>query len=167
MEIRLEIEIAADAAVAWRALGEEFGRIGEWAAAVNRSWLDAEAPACGVTRTCVSPAFRPFPAGTVTERLSEFDPGRMRLAYAATSGFPRFVRSALNRWSIEPLGPDACRVRSAATLRLAWWARPLGPVIRWALRGGMRRFAEDLRHRVERARVEPAGSQSPSDGVYV
>jgi hypothetical protein len=57
MEIRLEIELAADAAAAWRVVGAEFGRIGEWAAAVDRSWLDAERPACGVSRTCESPAF--------------------------------------------------------------------------------------------------------------
>src|SRR5664280_7759 len=55
---------------------------------------------------------------------------------SALDGMPAFVRRATNRWTVEPDVVDACVVRTGATPTLAWWMRPLGPLIARRLRTG-------------------------------
>jgi hypothetical protein len=169
MEMRGEIQIDATPAQAWDVLGERFGQVAQWAAPILTSRLVADAtvpaegepaPSVGIARVCGVDGFGPVPAGEVLERLTVFDRHARRLEYEAERGTPRIVRSAVNRWSVHPLpGDDAgCVVRMHATLRLAWWATPLAPVMDRQLRRGARQVLQDLRHWVETGQHATTGA---------
>lgn len=154
IELRIEVEVEAPAAEAWRVLGDQFGTIGEWASGLRASSLDG-AVGVGAVRTCDVADFGPFSAGRITEEVLEFDRRAMRFTYASRSGMPRMVQAAKNRWSIEALGSDRCRVRSHASIDLHWWALPLATWAGWGMRSGADRFVEELRHRIETGTAHP------------
>ncbi|TPV94050.1 MAG: SRPBCC family protein [Myxococcales bacterium FL481] len=154
IETRMEVELNASADQAWQLIGEQFGEIGDWASGLRASSLDRKV-AVGAVRTCEINGFGPFPAGTIKEELLEFDPAARKFSYAAKSGMPRMFRSAKNRWSIEALGEDRCRVRSHASVDLHWWALPIAKLAGWGIHSEIERFAEDLRHRIERGVAHP------------
>lgn len=154
MEFHTDIEIDASADEAWQVLGEQFGDIAEWSATLATSHLVGDL-GVGATRSCEGTGFGPFPPGVVTEKLTLFDRQARALTYEANTGLPPFVLTAMNRWTIESLGPERCRVHSHATVQLAWWARPLGFLMPWMMRGDMDRFSEEMRHRIERGVAHP------------
>lgn len=153
MDMHTEAIVDAPAARAWKVLGEEFGSIGLWSTAVDSSHVSGEVDV-GAVRTCEIARTGPF-SGRFTEELTLYDPEAMAFTYVATSGLPRFMTTAMNRWTIEALDGQRCRVRSRATLALVWWMRPLGPLMRWAMRRDMHRFVEEMRHRIEQGSVHP------------
>lgn len=154
IDMRTEIDLDAPASEAWQVLGEQFGAIGEWAVAIRSSSLDGDV-AVGTVRTCEIGGFGPVGAGRITEELTELDADAMRFTYAARTGLPRMIQSAVNRWSVQSLGRERCRVRSHASIDVAWWALPLTPWIGWGMRLGVPRFVEELRHRVELGVAHP------------
>lgn len=154
IETHMEVELDAPASAAWQILGEEFGDVGKWATGLLATSVDREV-GVGAVRTCDIEGLGPFPAGRITEELLEFDPGNMRFTYAATSGMPAMFERAQNRWSIESVGPDRCRVRSHASIDVHWWALPFARWAGWSIQSGVRRFGEELRYRVEQGRAHP------------
>src|ERR1051326_1086613 len=72
MEIRAEVVIDAPAHNAWALIGDQFGEIGQWAAPIVHSSLDSP-PGAGAVRTCQIASFGPFRAGSIKERLPQFD----------------------------------------------------------------------------------------------
>jgi hypothetical protein len=151
VELRVAAEIAAPAAAAWRVLGERFGQVGEWATPIIASSLDGE-PAVGAVRTCRVSAFGPIAPGEVKERLVAFDAAAMSLAYEAAAGMPRFIASAVNRWSVQPLGEARCLVRSHATVELRGPMALLGFALTRRMEAEGARVLEELRHMVEHGR---------------
>jgi hypothetical protein len=154
IEFRTEIELDVPASEAWRVLGEEFGSIGDWASGLRSSSLDREVEV-GALRTCELRAFGPFPSGQIIEELLEFDRHAMKFTYAPTSGMPPMFETAKNRWSVEPLGDDRCRVKSHASIDVNWWALPLAKLFGRGIRSGVDTFAEELRHRIEKGQAHP------------
>jgi len=154
VQLNTEIIIAAPASEAWKVLGQHFGAIGEWAAAIHRSKLDRDV-GVGAMRTCEIGGFGPFANGEIVERLTHFDPETMSFGYVVSTGLPGFIESAENRWSIEALGPERCRVLSRATIVLRWWVRPVGPLMGWRMRADSQKFKEELEHRVEHGQAHP------------
>ena len=112
VDLRAKVVINASAAAAWTVLGEQFGDIGQWAAPILGSWLDAE-PGPGAVRTCQIAAFAPFAAGEIKERLVQFDPVTMTLVYESAAGMPSFVRYAINSWPVQPHTESRCVVSHA------------------------------------------------------
>jgi hypothetical protein len=155
MELQAEVVINAPARAAWALLGERFGEIDQWAVAIVQSSVDSQ-PGCGTVRTCQIARFGPFPAGTVKERLFEFDPMAMSLAYESADGMPAFVSRAINRWSICPEGAKRCLVRTNATLELSGLIRLLAPMLAFKLRGDAARVLDQLRYRLEHGRPHPS-----------
>src|SRR5215470_991738 len=98
MELHGEVIINAPAQAAGALLGEQFGDIGQWAVPIVHSSVDSR-PGRGSVRTCQIARSGPFPAGIIKERLLEFDPVAMSLAYQSVEGMPAFVSRAINRWS--------------------------------------------------------------------
>jgi Polyketide cyclase / dehydrase and lipid transport len=130
------------------------GRPGpEWAGPILESQMSG-GPSVGSVRVCRIADLGPFPAGTIAERLTVFDPEDQRLVYEAVHGMPGFVCRAVNRWSVHP-APGGCVVRVHATLTLSARARPLGPLLALRVRGESRRVLDDLRHRVQTGRPHP------------
>lgn len=135
-------------------LGEQFGEVGQWAAPIVRSWLDAE-PGAGAVRTCQIAGFGPFSAGEIKERLVQFDPVAMTLAYESAAGMPSFGRYAINRWSVQPGADTRCVVRTHATLELSGPVRLVAPLLKRKLEGDGARVLEELRYRVEHGCPHP------------
>ncbi len=154
IDIHMEVDLEAPASEAWRVLGEAFGEVVKYARGVQSSSLDGEL-GVGAVRSCETPGFGPFASAHITERLIEFDPSSMKYTYVAGGDLPRMIPASKNRWSIQALGADRCRVRCHASIDLLWWALPVAPLLGWAIRSEVIRFGEDLRHRVEKGAVHP------------
>lgn len=154
MELRTEILINAPAEAAWAVVGEGFGRIGEWAVPITASSLDGDV-VMGTTRTCQIAGFGPFSAGEVKERLVDFDRAAMCLTYQSTAGLPGFVRSAVNRWSVQPATDSTCVVRTHATLEIRGPMRLLGVPLARKLESEAALVLDQLRHQVEQGRPHP------------
>ncbi len=90
-----------------------------------------------------------------SERLVQFDPVEMALAYESAAGMPSFVRYAINRWSVQPQTESRCMVRTHATLELSGPMRLLTPLLKRKLEGDGARVLEELRYRVERGCPHP------------
>lgn len=150
MQIRRESIVRAPAARVWRILGEEFMSVGRWAAPITSSCAVTPevAPTVGSTRACSIEPFGPF-EGEIHERLVELDHERMVLAYTAVRGMPGFVTRATNRWSVEHVDGDRCRVVTSATLDLAGPMALAACVVRWQLGRAGARVLEELRHYAE------------------
>ena len=103
----------------------------------------------GAVRHCVTAqSFGPFKAGTIKERLVEFNPLARAFAYEALSGLPSFVRGARNRWTIKQKG-QRCIVRFDAQLELHGVMRFMWPLMRRMMAKDLKRWLGDLRYRVE------------------
>lgn len=178
MQLSAEIRIRVPADLAWDLVGTRFGSIATWAGPISASSLDTPTTGVGSVRTCHVAGFGPMRRMVLRERLLEFDAAGRTLTYEALSGMPSFVRGATNRWSVHPDegeagpdGPGACVVRTRATLRLAWWLRPLGPVLAARLRREATGVLEQLAHHLETGRPhlrpaaagpEPGAAPSPA-----
>lgn len=154
MDIRAEIAIDAPAQAAWAVIGDQFGEIGRWAAPIIHSSVDSQ-PGPGAIRTCHIANFGPFRAGSIKERLLEFDPAAMTLVYESVEGMPSFVRRAVNRWSVHPEAATRCVVRTHATLTLNGPIRMLAPLLKQKLQADGARVLGELRYRVEHGRPHP------------
>jgi hypothetical protein len=154
MEIRAEVRIDAPARTAWAVLGDQFGEIGQWAGPIVYSSLDSP-PGAGAVRTCQIASFGPFQAGTIKERLLQFDPTAMTLEYESAEGMPAFVSNAVNRWSVHAETASRCVVRTHATLDVRGPIRAVEALLRIQLRRNGVRVLEELRYRVEHGRPHP------------
>ena len=154
MEMQAEAFIDALPEAAWAVIGDQFGRIGEWACPITGSSIEGQ-PGAGAVRTCRIGRFGPVAPGVIAERLTVFDLADRSLAYEAAEGMPAFVTRAVSRWSVHPGPGHSCVVWVHATLTLQPWARAAGPLLRWRLRGQSRRVLEELRYRVETGRPHP------------
>jgi len=155
MKLQMELELRASAERAWQILGEGFGNICEWTSSLSSSVLEGELREGGI-RCCVSSqSFGPFKAGTVKERLVEFDPSTMTYAYEAFEGLPGFVKRAGNRWSIEKIDEQRCIVRSDATLELKGMLKIFAPFMKMFMRKDLEKFVEEMRYRIEQDTPHP------------
>lgn len=154
IELRTSVEVEAPAEEVWRVLADDFGDVGAFASSLRASSLDGPVEV-GATRVCEVAAVGPFPPRTMNEKLVQLDPRRMKLAYEAGAGMPAVIRSATNRWSVEPLGDGRCRAHSRASIEVAWWALPLAPLFRMSIGKELRQFGEELRLHVEQGALHP------------
>jgi len=128
MNIVNSIEINAPLRAAWQILGEEFGEVSDWPEPVVASSLDGPLDQ-GVTRICNIKATGPFPAGKITETLSEFNREEKTLTYVVASGRPPFLEHLQNRWVLEARGDAASVAKSTISYRVKWWAVPFAPLV--------------------------------------
>lgn len=144
-DIRGEVIIERPAHEVWRVIGERFGDIGEWATAIRASrMVDEETRHCDTV------------VGVVKEQLQVLDHERRTLAYEATEGLPFFMRRAINRWSVESLDANRCKVHMHSSIEFV----PILGVVFWPLfsmrlgtdGGGL---FEELAHFVETGRPHP------------
>jgi hypothetical protein len=147
IELHTTLDLDASAAQTWRVLAERFGEVATFASGLQSSMLDRPV-GTGAVRTCETKPFGPFAAATLTEKLVEFSPEAMRFTYVAGGGLPGFISGATNRWSVQALGPNHCRVVSHASIELVWWAVPFATVLGWSIHSEVGRFGDDLRHHV-------------------
>ena len=154
MNLESKITVNASAQEAWQVLGEQFGTISEWSAALQSSSLNGELQT-GAVRTCTSSGFGPFPPTEAKEQLTHYDPNSLEFSYTALSGLPKFIKEASNAWSIQTVDAHQCIVYSRAKVKLAWWLTPLAWLFPLLLKKDMKKFIEELVYRIENGRPHP------------
>lgn len=154
IEIMRVFEIDAPAASAWDLLANRFGDVALYASGVRAASVDGPV-GVGCTRTCTSEPFGPFASADVTERLVEFDPQGMGFTYVAGGELPAFIPSSRNRWKVEVVGSDTCRVWCHASVDLLWWATPFAPALAASIARAVDTFGADLRGRLVAPAADP------------
>ena len=98
----------------WEVLGNQFGQAYKWAASLYHSEAHGspviEGASCS-NRTCETTQ------GTIKEALRTFDPQKHVLSYEVLEGFPFFVDTGVNTWSLHKLGRQtrvdmACEIKT-------------------------------------------------------
>ena len=147
--------INAPADAVWDVMGERFADIGDWSDTVLSSSLNGPLQE-GAIRTC---ELKPTPAasGTIQERLARFDRTGRSFAFDIVSGLPGFMKRVTSEWTIEPNGPRAARAVNRLTIEVAWWMRPMLPMIRSQFRKTIKGFIPEIEAAATRApaSVEP------------
>ena len=120
-------EVGASPAAVWKRLAD-FGRIGDWAGAVDHSsMMTSRAEGIGASRRIQTGSV------VVLENVIEWEPEAV-LAYEFV-GLPPVVSKVVNRWTLEPAGD---RTRVTLTVDVTPGPRP---PMRIAARGVARRLA--------------------------
>lgn len=145
MNIETISGIDASASQAWSVFGDGFGDWAQWSGGIEKSTLGGPL-AEGVMRTNDTRAL-----GVVTQELTHFDAGSRSLTYEFKSGLPAFLRGARNEWIIEDLGSDCSRIVGHASFDVAWWARPLTPLLRRKMAASLQGFAAEFAAHVKGA----------------
>lgn len=154
--MQLHREIGASAEAVWRVVGERFGDL-TWSDGIDDSHLEGELGVGGV-RVCRFPPNAFSREGLVRERLTEFDREARVLAYVAEN-VPGVMRTASNRWTVVPLGPERCRVEMRATIELRGIFGLFAPLLAFGLRRMGDRTLRELEGHVaacDREAVAPA-----------
>jgi hypothetical protein len=148
--ITAEIIIQSPADAVWEVLAHQFERVGEWATAIPSSTRSPHGNAhegVAVTARICSTGVRMV--HEIEERIVAYDEARRSLTYEGR-GMPKFIKTARNRWQVQPLGDQRSRVTVEATLE------PRGVIGRFMyvfLRLQLARigpqFLDDLKHYVE------------------
>jgi len=155
MKITKSIRIEASADRVWEVLGPNYDRAGDWASAVYVSRARpgepkaAGAPYAG--RLCETSL------GGITETIEYYDPKGRRLSYSATGDkMPGFLRSLVNRWSIEPTGPGSSQVVMEMTADIK---PPFNLLMGWMMRMQFNKVLsqsiEEFKHFVETGTPHP------------
>jgi len=161
MDIINTVDIDAPVSTTWQVLGEEFGEVSGWAEPVVASSLDGPLHQ-GVTRTCNIKAIGPFPAGEVTEELSEFNRQEKVLTYVIKTGRPPFITQMQNRWILEGRDATSSIASSTLTYRLKWWALPFAPLISMMMKKSIKPIFAQFRDAVQARHQADSGAARPS-----
>lgn len=101
MNIKKEILVNKSVEVAWDVLGNQFGEAYKWASGLNHSNAygkpQLEGASCN-NRACDTTQ------GKIKEVIRIFDPKQYTLAYEVIEGFPFFIDTAINKWTLIPNG---------------------------------------------------------------
>jgi hypothetical protein len=164
MDIITKFDIDAPVDTAWQLLGEEFGDV-SWSDLVIASSLDGPLDQ-GVTRACTIDAVGPFPAGELTEALSEFNREEKVLTYVIKTGGPPFLSHIQNRWILEARDATSSSAHSTITYRLEWWAMPFAPLIAMMMRKTLKPLLAQFRDAVQdRFLADPDAARQPLSQV--
>lgn len=155
-QMKVQITINASAHKVWQILAHEFDNIGRWAAAIEESSADTNIPAPSGAevggRVCSAQGF-----GDVREEFTYYDESALRFGYKATKGLPAWlVKRAENNWSVHPLGPNKCIVKSRG--EIDYTLIPglfLIPVFKFQMNRIASRLFEELKYYAEQDQPHP------------
>ncbi len=154
MEIKKEIIINRPVEDVWEVLGNQFTTAFTWARGLTHSEGFGKPKFEGATcsnRTCEVSGF-----GTIQEDLKMFDARNHVLSYEVVKGFPGFITSAINTWSLQKTG-NQTRVRMHLKMQVKGFKGAImGPMMKIQLNKTVSGVIEDLKIYVE------TGNPSPS-----
>jgi Polyketide cyclase / dehydrase and lipid transport len=114
--IRAAVTIEAPADEVWEVVAHQFHRVGDWATAIPTSTaitgVTARVDAPVIGRVCTT-GVQMVPE--VEERIVAYDEANRTLSYEG-HGMPEFIKTARNRWHVQPLDDRRSRVSLVATL---------------------------------------------------
>lgn len=106
MEIKRSITVKAPVGRAWSILADDFHNVGAWACGIATSKRLKETGPAGVAdRQCTVEGM-----GTITERVTKFDPKTRSFAYTVVEGAPSMMTHLENSWTLYPKGPHESEI---------------------------------------------------------
>lgn len=143
--------INAPASSVWAIFGERFGNVADWSESIVKSSVDGEI-GVGAVRTCELKQLGPV-GGFIVERLTKFDHLGRHLAFDVIEGRPGMIKYFNSDWRFEDAGRNQTRAISTITLKMAWWALPMAPMIKGQFRKILKGFMKEM---------EVAGNNEPA-----
>ena len=147
MEIKKEILINRPIQEVWEVLGNQFSTAHKWARGLTHSEGFGKPKFNGAecnNRTCEVPGF-----GTIHEEIKKFDVQNYVLAYEVVKGFPGFITSAVNIWTLERKGRNTL-VRMHMNMQTKGFKGIImGPMMKMQLNKIVAGVIEDLKIFVE------------------
>ena len=142
MKVQITTTIKKPVDHVWELVGPEYIRAGDWASGVYASSARAGTPK--VDGAPVAGRVCQTSLGPFTETIEVYDPVQHRISYSATGDkMPGFVRSLVNTWELDELGPDRTRLRMELNVDIAF---PFNLLMGWMMR---LQFGKVLRESVE------------------
>ncbi|WP_435577875.1 SRPBCC family protein [Gilvibacter sp.] len=153
MEIKKEILINQPIHEVWEVLGNQFTTAYKWARGLTHSEGSGKPKLDGApcsNRTCEVPGF-----GTIQEDIKKFDSNNYVLAYEVVKGFPGFITTAVNTWTLERRGSNTLVCMHLKMQTKGFKGAIMGPMMKMQLNKTVSGVLEDLKIFVE--------TGSPSD----
>lgn len=150
MKIQTSIVIDSPASQAWQVIGAEFAHVSDWVSEVENSSLDGE-PDVGKVRVCELKNHK-----TTSEVITQYDPQNMVVAYYANSGLPNYIAKAENKWLVQALGKNKCRVTTSPEVILKSWLLPCHFICKLGLKHKLKTYLKALKYHVEHKKFRSA-----------
>ena len=115
MEINKEIAINKSVSEVWNLIGNRFSDAHLWARGLTHSEGFGSAGKDGApcqNRVCDVPGF-----GIIKEKIEKFDAKNQILSYSVIEGFPSFISSAVNTWTLKRLSEDKTLVSMKLSMK--------------------------------------------------
>jgi len=150
MNFHKEIIINKPIAEVWEVLGPQFGEAHVWASGVYHSNSFGEPVKQGATcsnRSCET-SF-----GKITEDLRIMDNKNHILEYEVVEGFPFFVETAINNWSLTEMG-DKTKVTMKTEVRTKGiFGAIMSPMMKMQMGGLLQNAIEDFKIYLETGQI--------------
>ena len=147
MEIVKEIVINRQIKEVWEVLGNQFTTAYKWARGLTHSEGFGKSKFDGLecsNRTCEVRGF-----GTIQEEIKNFDSKNFVLQYKVVKGFPGFITSADNTWSLERNGSNTLLRMHMTMQTKGFKGAIIGPMMKIQLNKTVAGVIEDLKIFVE------------------
>jgi len=152
MKIISEIIINKPVSDVWDVLGNKFSDWHVWGSSLlhtKGSGKKINGNVCE-SRTCDVQGM-----GKIRERTLEFDPKKYSLSYEVIEGFPFFVKSGVNRWSLVPEGEQTRLLMDAEIETQGFVGMIMKPMMKMQMTGLLKNVTEELKYYVENGTPHP------------
>ena len=153
MEIKRTFTVNKPIDEVWDVLGNDFGGAYKWGSGLYHSEgygaPELEGASCN-NRACQTNL------GDIKEVIRTFDPQKHILEYEVIEGFPGFVKSGVNKWTLTPQGGKQTRVDVHFVAELQGLLGTLmRPMMGWQMGRTFDQVLGDFKYYVENGRPSP------------
>jgi len=149
MQIKRQFTVDTSADTVWEILGQDFGRVADWASGVYVSQGNTsarvlpDAPYSG--RVCETVI------GRFNETITRYDERERVVSYIAKGEkMPFFVKQLSNHWTVTPLSDNQCRVDMCMEASLLpVFNLIMAPMMRMQFIGVIQKTTEELKYFAE------------------
>lgn len=153
MEIKRTFTVDKPIEAVWDVLGNDYGNACKWGTGLYHSEGKGTPTLPGAEfdqRYCETNV------GNITERILVFDPNNYKLQYEVIDGFPGFVKSGINTWTLRTLGRNKTEVEVHFVAVLGGLMGTLmKPMMKWQLSKSFDQVLADFKVYVETGRPSP------------
>ena len=152
MKIIKELSIANPVEEVWEVLGNQFGKIDNWASIVSHSEVSGPAKLPGVDYSIRSTK---TPQGDGQQELTGFNPENHTIAYHSISGTPAIIKQVKAHWSLKENGANSTHLVLDFSAEMKGLGFLLAPVARIKLGKVGDVLLDDFKYYVENGKPHP------------
>ena len=147
MEIKRTFTVNKSIDATWAVLGNDYGGAYKWGTGLYHTEGKGTPTLSGAEfdqRYCETNV------GNITEKVLVFDPKSYQLSYEVIDGFPGFVKSGVNTWTLRQLSPNKTEVSVHFVAVLGGIVGTImKPIMNWQLSKSFDQVLEDFKVYVE------------------